>query len=167
MPSVSAPRSRWGLPSSVRLRTWERLMQSAAEALRRHKLAQAQRLHEQALVLSQTLYDEAAAQPGCPPDDLLAAYVTTRLTVAHLQRASGEPELAGHGLCLAHRALLVLTRDHRVAIGARQAAFRRARETHAALLAHVAEQGASPNVLHTLRVGGMPFAPHDGSSMLH
>ena len=165
MPSVSAPRTRWALPTSMRLRAWARLMHGAAQAVAKQKLAQAQRLYEQAMVLSQTLYDEVAALPASAPDDHLAAYVVTRLNVAHLHRAMGEPELAGHGLCLAHRALLVLTRDQRVAVGARQAAFRHARETHAALLADVAEQGASANVLHTLRVGGMPLALHDGSTL--
>jgi hypothetical protein len=165
MPSVSAPGTQWAVSSSMRLRMWERLMHSAAQAALTKKLAQAQRLYERALLLSQALYDEVAAQPASTPDAHLAAYVLTRLTVADLHRAMGEPELAGHGLCLAHRALLVLTRDHRVALGARQAAFRRARQTHAALLAHVAEQGASPNVLHTLRVGGMPLAAHDGSTL--
>lgn len=153
----AVPTTSWVPAKSARLLAWERVMHEAAAATRAGRWQVAHAHYAQALALSQALFD-ALDCPASRPEDTLAAFVVTRLNVADLQRQAGELELAAHGLCGAYRALLALTRDDGVPVPVRQAAFRHARETHAALLAHLAEQGDCPNVLHALRLSGMPFA---------
>jgi len=157
MELISGPTSHWVPAKSARLLAWERVMHEAVAATREGQWRVAHAHYAQALALSQALFD-ALDCPASRPDDTLAAFVVTRLNVADLQRQGGEFDLAAHGVCGAHRALLALTRDDAMPEPVRRAAFRHLRETHAALLAHLAGQGACPNVLHALRLSGMPFA---------
>lgn len=142
------------------LHDWEALMRRAVHAARCHRPLEARRLYQRARALACRLL----AWPTTPShelrdDDRVAAFVVTHLNLAESLAEAGLTAQAAACLCDAHRRLAALRHDDKVPASLQLAAHRHSRETHAALLAHLAEHGAAPDVADTLHDGAMPFVP--------
>lgn len=134
---------------------WERLMRGACDAMRRGQAALAESTCLQALAIAQALL--ASGDVACA-DDRVAAFVVTHLQLSDLHREADHAHAAAAYLCTAHCTLMALLRSAATEPALQQAAFRHSRETHAALLAHLAEHGSDPAIVAALRAGCMPFS---------
>jgi len=143
---------------------WESLMRGACDARRRGQAALAEAGCRQALTVAQGLLSHGEA--ACA-DDRVAAFVVTHLQLADLQRDAERIHDAAAHLCAAHCTLMALLRSPATEPLLQQAAFRHSRETHAALLAHLAEHGSDPAIVAALRAGCMPFSHAAHGATLH
>ena len=125
----------------------------------------AEGLYLEALALSRTLLDVGTGADG-RADDCVAAFVVTHLNLSELHAEADETAAAAAYLCVAHRTLMALLRDPGADPVLQRAACRHSRETHAALLAHIAEHGSQPDIVDALRAGCLPF-PMPASTTVH
>ncbi len=143
-------------PAPAGLGAWEAVTKQALAAERLGQGALAGCLHRRALLLALSLLQSRDASP-CSADDCTAAFVVTHLNLADLHAGAGEMDDAVDHLGAAHRTLMALLRDAQVEPALRQAARRHSRETHAALLAHLAAHGSHPGIVLALQAGCLPF----------
>lgn len=159
-----------GLPlASVRplppgLPEWEQLMRSACDARRGGQAALAEAACRQALAIAQALLAGGEASRA---DDRVAAFVVTHLQLADLHLDADRVRDAAAHLCTVHCTLMALLRSPATEPLLQQAAFRHSRETHAALLAHLAEHGSDPAIVAALRAGCMPLSHAAHGATLH
>ena len=154
---VPVPADHGSTADAQPLRAWEMLMREGVAAARGGRFGAAEDLYQRALELARgLLYLDAPG--GGHEDDRVAAFVVSRLNLADLYRDADRTDAAVAHLCAAHRTLMALLRNGQTPQALRQAAFRHSRETHAALLAHVAEYGGHPDIEAAVRAGCMPLA---------
>lgn len=110
----------------------------------------------QALVIARSLLDESP--PSVPVEDRVAALVVSHHNLADLYQAAHLPDQAVAHLCQAHATLMALCRDDTIGTALRQAAWRHTRETHAALLLFLGENGPHPTVAQALQDHANPAA---------
>jgi hypothetical protein len=147
------------------LAQWESLMRQAVEAEREHHLALARAGYEEALRIALQLLD---APPAGRVDDCVAALVVSHHNLADLLIALGTPEdvdAATRHLCDAHETLAALYLNAQRPLSLRQAALRQTRETHVALIRHLARHGHRPLVARTLEA--VDLALHGASPARH
>ncbi len=146
------------------LADWQVLMRAGVEHVSGGRFAHADRCYAEALAIARALLlrsiagDEAEAGAERVHDDRVAAFVVTRLNMADLCMALGERHAAVAHRCIAHRTLMTLLRSDKVAPALQQAALRHSRQTHVALLDHVAVHGSHPDVDVALRTAPQPAA---------
>lgn len=143
---------------------WEGLMRGVCDAMRRGQASLAETTCLQALAIAQSLL---TAGDAARADDRMAAFVVTHLQLADLCRNADREHDAVTHLCTAHCTLMALLRSGSTEPALQQAAFRHSRETHAALLAHLAEHGSDPAIVAALRAGCMPFSHAAHGATLH
>lgn len=146
----------------VLLRDWKSLMDAASRAWHSRAHTQAMQLHQRALTLAQALMT-CTATSEVADDDRVAAFVVTHLNLADLLDRDGQTLAAGECLCNAHCFLLALLNTPDLCASLHGAVARHLRETHLALMAHVADHGEHAHITHSLRAAQRPMA----SSALH
>lgn len=152
------------VPPPSGLPEWEGLMRGVGDAMRRGQAVLAETTCLQALAIAQALL---MAGDTARADDRMAAFVVTHLQLADLCRNADREHQAVAHLCTAHCTLMALLRSVTADPALQQAAFRHSRETHAALLAHLAEHGSDPAIVAALRAGCMPFSHAAHGATLH
>lgn len=149
------------------LSEWKSLARQGMQARRSGNIPGAQGFYLQALHLAQALL-QASYGSSCSTDDRMAAFVVSHLNLADLHAELDEITTAANWLCKAHQTLMDCLCDPQADAELQQAACRHSRETHAALLAHLAEHGSHPCIVQALHAGCLPFthaqAPH---ALLH
>jgi hypothetical protein len=148
--------------SGPSLPQWETLMRQAVHAERNHQTSLARAGYERALTVALQLFD---APPPGRTEDCLAALVVSHHNLADLLAATGDLDTAALHLCHAHEALLALHLNADRPASLRQAALRHSRETHVALIRHIARHGHHPLVTRTLDAARLALhadrsAPH-------
>src|SRR6187402_1939304 len=144
------------------LSSWERVMRAALAASRAAQSLAALDGYEQALDIARRLIEEP---PEGRAGDCVAAFVVAHHNLADLELERGRMDHAVAHLCAAHETLLKLFVDTTRNPTLQQAALRHSRETHVALLSHIATQGPHPLIARTLELGeramnaGAPY-PH-------
>jgi hypothetical protein len=126
---------------------WESHMRQATQAEREQHAAVARAGYEHALAIALQLLD---APPPGRADDCLAALVVSHHNLADLLADSGETDAAALHLCLAHETLLALHLHPGKPASLRRAALHHSRETHLALIRHLARHGPHPRIARTL-----------------
>ncbi|MDO9438456.1 hypothetical protein [Hydrogenophaga sp.] len=145
------------------LGNWETLMREGVQASRGGNAATARRLYLQALDIAQTLLAFQACD-GSGADNRVAAFVVSHLNLADAYRdADQTPQALAH-VCNAHHTLMALMRDAEASPALQQAARRHSRDTHTALLDHLALHGSHPDIEAALRAGCMPY-PWPGATL--
>lgn len=109
---------------------------------------------QQALGLARALLEV----PGERCDDCVAALVVSHHKLAEVQSDAGGSDLAAAQLALAHETLMHLLCNAAARGALRQAALRRCRETHAALLRYIEAHGPHPTIARALRAGCLGLA---------
>ncbi|MFM0741260.1 hypothetical protein PQQ51_28825 [Paraburkholderia xenovorans] len=135
---------------SPTLSLWETTTRQALAGAREASAAAALAAYERALSIAHQLIE---APPAGRAEDCIAALVVSHHNLAdwHIERS--DPETAVCHLCDAHEALIALFLDTDRDSVVRQAALRHSRETHMALISHVARHGSHPLVTRALRKG--------------
>ncbi|WP_144110606.1 hypothetical protein [Paraburkholderia sp. BCC1886] len=135
---------------ALTLSSWESVTRQAIAAGHdaQHQLALAG--YRQALSIARRLL---AAPPAGRAEDCVAALVVSSLNLADLQVEQGDIDDAAALLGGAHEALLDVFLNAARDTSLRQAALRHSRETHVALIAHVARHGDHPLITRALRAG--------------
>lgn len=143
MPAPSHPSAR-----DSSLTQWQTITRRAIAAARETGAASSLAGHEEALWIARQLL---AAPPPARAEDCVAAFVVSCHNLADLHIDQGDSDTAASYLCRAHEALIALILDNTRTASLRQAALRHSRETHLALVAHVASHGEHPLVTRVLR----------------
>ncbi|WP_277188042.1 hypothetical protein [Caballeronia sp. BR00000012568055] len=157
VPSVSA--------ADPTLPLWESLMRQAVADERAGQLSLARAGYERALAIALRLLD---APPPGRAEDCLAALVVSHHNLADLladSSDSNDRNAAARHLCHAHETLIALHTSIARPVSLRQAALRHSRETHMALVRHVARHGPHPLIARTLDAACMTL--HADSSARH
>lgn len=129
---------------------WTQAMQRATLAERAGQLAQAL-IHYQ---LALSTVQKWLLVAGCPtPDECLSAFVSSHLCIAGLQVEAGHSDSAANSLADVHQELLTIITQHDRSSAWHQAAVWHSRDTHGALLAHLASHGHHPVIERALRAG--------------
>lgn len=132
------------------LPAWNTAMHHAARAHRCGQMAQALVLYREALeVARQALNSTSDAQT----ESQLSAFVSSALCLAALGVDGGSTALAAAVLADAHASLLAIVVREPQASAWRKAAIWHSHDTHEALLQHLQEHGADPQVERALRAG--------------
>ncbi|KND61113.1 TPR repeat [Candidatus Burkholderia verschuerenii] len=126
---------------------WESEMRQATQAERDGHVAIARAGYEHALSIARQLLD---APPSGRADDCLAALVVSHHNLADLLVDAGEFDAAALHLCLAHETLIALHLHPGKSASLRRAALHHSRETHVALIRHLARHGPHPRIARTL-----------------
>lgn len=150
-------------PRHHSLLQWQGLMREAMTTLRSGRTAAAGHLYLQALAIAQTLL-QGRPQDALDDEDCVAAFVVTHLNLADWHRDAEQAHAALGHICAAHRTLMAVLRDEHASPALQQAACRHSRETHAALIEHLANHGSHPDAVLALRAGCMPF-PWRGATL--
>ncbi|WP_322069442.1 DUF2753 family protein [Paraburkholderia bannensis] len=132
------------------LSQWEAITRQALSTARDTGPDAALAGYEQALSIARQLF---VAPPPGRADDCVAALVVSCHNLADLHVEHGDTDTAATYLCRAHESLIALILDADRTASQRQAALRHSRETHLALIAHVAHYGPHPLVTRVLRMG--------------
>ncbi|MFT4066510.1 DUF2753 family protein [Paraburkholderia sp.] len=144
-----------GSPSrDLSLSQWETVTRQAIAAAREAGAGPALAGYEQALSIARQLI---AAPPSGRAEDCVAALVVSYHNLADLHVEQGDADTAASHLCRAHEALIALMLNADRTASLRQAALRHSRETHFALISHVARHGPHPLVTRALRMGCLAF----------
>jgi hypothetical protein len=144
------------------LTSWEHVMRAAVAASRAAQPLAASEGYKQALNIARRLIEQP---PEGRASDCVAALVVSHHNLADLELERGHIDHAVAHLCAAHETLLQLFVDTTRNPALQQAALRHSRETHVALLSHIATHGPHPLIARTLELGesamnaGDPF-PH-------
>jgi hypothetical protein len=152
LPGVSAPT----------LAMWESLMRHAVDAEGRQQTGLARAGYERALSVALSLLD---APPAGRVEDCLAALVVSHHNLADLLVAQGHIDAAARHLCLAHERLIAVHLQAARPVSMRHAALHHSRETHVALLRHLARHGPHAPVTDTLEAASL--ALHAGGTARH
>lgn len=144
----------------VCLADWEHAMQRAVQAARHESPAQALAAARRA---AQLAVDLMAAPPERREDDCVAALVVSQHHWADLHLQAGDVGAAAERLAQVHWQLLDLLFDPDRGAVLQQAAWRHSRETHCALLRHLADHGRHPAISEALQAGALLLAPAGGS----
>lgn len=139
----------WGpVPTSATLADWERLMRRAGAALHMQQWRMALGYQRQALAVALGI---AHHPPAGREDDCVAALVVSHLNLAELSQEATAPTESARLLCQAHATLLAWMAEPSATPALQQAAWRHSRETHAALLRHVAQHGPQTDITRLLQ----------------
>jgi hypothetical protein len=141
---------------------WESLMRQAVADERAGQPSLARAGYERALAIAHRLLD---APPPGRTDDCLAALVVSHHNLADLLIDSNDRDAAARHLCHAHDTLIALHTSIARPVSLRQAALRHSRETHMALVRHVARHGPHPLIARTLDAACVTL--HADSSARH
>lgn len=129
-------------------------MQRAACAHRGGHMALALACYREALAVARQGLNAA---PGHLSESL-SAWVSSAQCLAGLRVDEGSTSLAAQALADAHVALVEMVVREPLSSARRQAAIWHSHETHAALLRHLDEHGADPQVERALRAGCVGFS---------
>ncbi|WP_438390082.1 hypothetical protein [Caballeronia sp. DA-9] len=132
------------------LSLWECVMRAAVAALRAAQPLAAFQGYEHALAIAHRLIEQP---PEGRAGDCVAALVVSHHNLADLELERGRIDHAVAQLCAAHEALLKIFLDTTRGPALQQAALRHSRETHVALLNHVATHGPHTSIARTLELG--------------
>jgi hypothetical protein len=135
---------------------WETITRQAIRDEREKRVASALAGYERALPIALQLID---APPPDRAEDCLAALVVSYHNLADLRVAQGEHDAAAHLLCRAHEALVALSLHTGRPATLRQAALRHTRESHVALIRHVARHGPHARIDAVLKAADAAFHP--------
>jgi hypothetical protein len=139
----------WGpVPATATLADWERLMRRAGAALHMQQWRMALGYQRQALAVALGI---AHHPPAGREDDCVAALVVSHLNLAELSQEAAAPTESARLLCQAHATLLAWMAEPSATPALQQAAWRHSRETHAALLRHVAQHGPQADITRLLQ----------------
>lgn len=122
---------------------WESLMRRAMHASSDHRSA----AYEHALSIALQLID---APPPGRDEDCIAALVVSHHNLADLHAELGDANSAARQLCRAHETLCALSLSATRPAPFRHIALRHSRETHVALIRHLARYGPNPRITRTL-----------------
>lgn len=131
---------------------WTQAMQRATQAQRAGQRTQALFHYRQAILNAQ----KWLLVVGSPtPDECVQAFVSSHFCMADLQAQEGHN--GGAATCLAevHQALLAIIAQQDRSSAWHQAAVWYSRDTHGALLAHLAQHGHHPAIEQALHSGCM------------
>lgn len=137
-------------PAHSDLSSWEATIREAVGAERDGRIVPALAGYRRALEIARRLID---TPPPSRHDDCVAALVVSWHNLADLLANQGDVERCVENLCHAHEALIALYLDARRDAVLRQAALRHGRETHLALIRHMAQHGEHPRIVRALREG--------------
>jgi hypothetical protein len=126
---------------------WESLMRDALLAERHGSAALALAGYESAAHVALDLLDAPAAGRE---EDCVAAFVASHLNLADLLAATGDTAASARHLCHAHDTLIALQASAQRPPSVRRAALRHSRETHVALIRHLARHGHDAHVARSL-----------------
>lgn len=130
--------------------SWTQAMCRATDAERAGQVAQALSHYQLALSCAQ----EWLLGSGRPTaHECLCALVNSHLCMAGLQQTEGHIDDAANGLAQVHQALLSIIGGQARSSVWYQAAIWHSRDTHAALLAHLATYGRHPAIERAMRCG--------------
>lgn len=116
-------------------------MQRATHAVRAGQMSQALAHYQLALATAK----KWLLGTGSPtPDECLSAFVSSQLCLANLQVNQGHIDLAANCLAEAHQVLLTLIHQQARSSAWHQAAVWYSRDTHGALVGHLAAHGRHP-----------------------
>jgi hypothetical protein len=146
-----------GPAASPSLPLWENLMRQAFQSERDGQARLAHAGYERALAVALHLLDDP---PPGRAEDCLAALVVSHHNLADLLAAIGERDAAAQHLCQAHETLIALHLNAQRPAPMRQAALRHSRETHVALIRHVARYGPHSLIAQTLDVAAIALDAH-------
>ncbi|WP_052007190.1 hypothetical protein [Burkholderia paludis] len=149
-------------PTHSDLSSWEATIREAVGAERDGRITPALAGYRRALEIAQRLIE---TPPPSRHDDCVAALVVSWHNLADLLASQGDVERCVEGLCDAHEALIALYLDARRDALLRRAALRHGRETHLALVRHMARHGEHPRIVRALREGSL--ALDVGSAVRH
>lgn len=139
----------WGpVPATATLADWERLMRRAGAALHMQQWRMALGYQRQALAVALGI---AHHPPAGREDDCVAALAVSHLNLAELSQEAAAPTESARLLCQAHATLLAWMAEPSATPALQQAAWRHSRETHAALLRHVAQHGPQADITRLLQ----------------
>ena len=124
-------------------------MQRARAAGQMGQMAMALAFEQQALALALRLVQQTP--PAGREDDCIAALVVSHLNLAELSQEAAAPTESARLLCQAHATLLAWMTEPSATPALQQAAWRHSRETHAALLRHVAQHGPQTDITRLLQ----------------
>jgi hypothetical protein len=141
---------------------WESITRQAIKDERDKRHACALAGYERALPIAQQLIN---APPSGRAEDCLAALVVSYHNLADLRVAQGEFDTAAHLLCRAHESLVALALHAERPAALREAALRHTRESHVALIRHVARHGPHPLIADVLKAADA--ALHQGNATPH
>ena len=141
------------------LADWEHAMRRAVNSSR-------YRTPSHALASATQAARMAAALVNLPPrgheDSCVAALVVSLHHLADLHLRAGDIDGAAERLAGAHQQLLGMLACAQRGAALQQAAWRHTRETHSALLRHVADHGQHPAIASTLQAGMLVGTPAGG-----
>ncbi|WP_321814775.1 MULTISPECIES: DUF2753 family protein [unclassified Paraburkholderia] len=132
------------------LSQWQAITRQAIAATREAGAGAALDGYERALSIARQLL---AAPPPGHAEDCVAALVVSCHNLADLHLDHGDTDTAARYLCRAHETLIALMVDTDRSASLRQAALHHSRQTHLALISHVASHGPHPLVTRVLRAG--------------
>lgn len=131
---------------------WSQAMQRATLAQRAGQLSNAQ-FHYQQAITTASKWLLVADNPT--PDECLSALVSSHLCLAGLQEEDGNNDSAATCLATVHQRLLAIIAGQDRASAWHQAAVWYSRDTHGALLMHLAHHGRHPAIERALHSGCM------------
>ncbi|GAB5095568.1 hypothetical protein [Caballeronia sp. GACF4] len=132
---------------SPSLPVWEALMRQAIKAAAEQQTTAARSTFEHALEIARRLIE---APPPGRGEDCIAALVVSHHNLADHYAEQGNQDAAAQLRCEAHEALLALSVSAERPVTIRQAALRHSRETHVALIRHVARHGPHSLIARTI-----------------
>jgi uncharacterized protein (DUF58 family) len=139
-------------PGDADLSQWQTTTRRAMSVQGTLPHGAAQAAYEHALAIARRLID---ALPPSRAEDCVAALVVSHHNLADLYLDEGDIDAAARHLAEAHEALMALLLDAERDASLRQAALRHSRETHLALISHVARHGPHVLVTRALRTACM------------
>jgi hypothetical protein len=129
------------------LSLWEALTRQGMNAASEQQKATAFTAYEHALTIARRLIE---APPPGRDEDCIAALVVSHQNLADLHADQGNHDDAARLLCQAHEFLIALSLNAERPATLRRIALRHSRETHVALIRHLARYGQHPLIARTL-----------------
>lgn len=149
--SADAPPS-----GNASLSLWEKTTRVAVASDRAGQRQSAIAGYDYALTLARNLIRHP---PPGRANDCVAALVVSLHNLADAHTASNAPERAAQILCDAHETLIAIYINAAHPADLRRAALDNTRETHVALVAHVAAHGTHSSIARSFELGRLALGP--------